>query len=124
MADCPCCGQPIPPDIHLSPIQRRIYELVKRFPGISRTDLTSRVYADDPTGGPDSDNVISVHAYQINRRLKPHGLILRAVRGYGYHIERLDPDYDADLDFERSINACYEAIRERVANGGLGWEPK
>jgi hypothetical protein len=30
-------------------------------------------------------------------------------------------DYDAADDFEKSINACYGAVRERMANGGPGW---
>jgi hypothetical protein len=33
-------------------------------------------------------------------------------------------DYNAADDFERSINECYRAVRERMANGGLGWSPK
>jgi len=32
--------------------------------------------------------------------------------------------YDAAVDFENSLNACYRAIRERVAAGGEGWRPK
>jgi hypothetical protein len=31
--------------------------------------------------------------------------------------------YDANLDFSRSIDDCYAAIRERKANGGPGWTP-
>jgi len=32
--------------------------------------------------------------------------------------------YDAAVDFENSLKACYRAIRERVAAGGEGWRPK
>lgn len=32
--------------------------------------------------------------------------------------------YDPHDDFDRSINACYQAIRERVAAGGPAWEAK
>jgi hypothetical protein len=32
--------------------------------------------------------------------------------------------YDAAVDFENSLNACYRAVRERVAAGGKGWEPR
>ena len=32
--------------------------------------------------------------------------------------------YDAAVDFENSLNACYAAVRERVAAGGKGWEPR
>src|SRR5215831_11248506 len=32
--------------------------------------------------------------------------------------------YDAAVDFENSLNACYAAVRERVAAGGKAWEPR
>jgi len=32
-------------------------------------------------------------------------------------------DYNAEDDFARSIDLAYEAIRERMAAGGKGWEP-
>jgi len=32
--------------------------------------------------------------------------------------------YDAAVDFENSLNACYAAIRERVAAGGKTWRPR
>jgi N6-adenosine-specific RNA methylase IME4 len=32
--------------------------------------------------------------------------------------------YDANADFDASINACYAAIRDRVAAGGEGWKPR
>lgn len=31
--------------------------------------------------------------------------------------------YNARDDFERSINTCYEAVRERVKAGGPPWTP-
>jgi hypothetical protein len=33
-------------------------------------------------------------------------------------------DYDAAKDFGGSIDDCYEAVRERVKEGGPSWEPK
>jgi site-specific DNA-methyltransferase (adenine-specific) len=33
-------------------------------------------------------------------------------------------DYDAAKDFGGSIDACYEAVRERVKEGGPSWKPK
>jgi hypothetical protein len=35
-----------------------------------------------------------------------------------------EPEYDADKDFADSLNEGYKAIRERMAEGGPGWEPK
>ena len=34
-----------------------------------------------------------------------------------------DDDYDAAADMAASIEECYRAIRERVANGGPPWVP-
>jgi hypothetical protein len=34
-----------------------------------------------------------------------------------------DGDYDAEHDFTESLCACYRAVRERVARGGLPWSP-
>jgi hypothetical protein len=38
-------------------------------------------------------------------------------------LEAQDEPYDAADDFSRSLDACYAAIRERVARGGEGWTP-
>src|SRR6266851_4379172 len=35
-----------------------------------------------------------------------------------------DKDYDPEDDFSTSLNEGYRAIRERVANGGQGWETR
>jgi N6-adenosine-specific RNA methylase IME4 len=32
--------------------------------------------------------------------------------------------YDAEDDFAKSIDVAYDAVRERVANGGPTWTPK
>lgn len=45
-------------------------------------------------------------------RIEPSADLVRAIS-----------DYDAAKDFDGSINACYAAVRERVAAGGPMWEP-
>ena len=37
---------------------------------------------------------------------------------------RGDDDYQPREDFARSIDECYRVIRERMARGGPGWEPR
>lgn len=37
------------------------------------------------------------------------------------HRTSADQEYRARDDLAASINACYEAIRERMADGGKGW---
>lgn len=39
-------------------------------------------------------------------------------------VEEVAVDYDANKDFAGSLQVGYDAIRERVANGGPPWEPK
>jgi hypothetical protein len=33
-------------------------------------------------------------------------------------------DYDGEDDFRKSILVAFNAIRERMAQGGPGWDPK
>ena len=74
-AHCPCCGQAVAVDpvtatrAALTPMQRAIFDIVMRRPGLSRERLADVVYADDPQGGPDfAGSVISVHIMQANKR--------------------------------------------------------
>jgi hypothetical protein len=46
--------------------------------------------------------------------------ISRCQNGEPAH-EAQDESYNAADDFSRSIDACYRAVRERVAAGGKGW---
>jgi N6-adenosine-specific RNA methylase IME4 len=45
---------------------------------------------------------------------------------WGNQTDKFKPshDYDANKDFDGSINDCYDAVRERVAAGGPTWEPR
>jgi N6-adenosine-specific RNA methylase IME4 len=43
---------------------------------------------------------------------------------WGNQTTKFNDGYDAADDFGKSIDACYEAVRERKAAGGPGWEPK
>jgi len=81
---CPACGQPvIPTELHLPPIKRRIFDAVRRRPGISAEALRQTVWADDPNGGPECHHAIYVHIHQLNRLLTPLGIVVRAPKGAG-----------------------------------------
>jgi hypothetical protein len=83
-AICPCCGQPIVPEgLSLPPIKQKILETVQRCPGISAGELRGVVWAADPNGGPEDRKVLHVHVYQLNQRLAPFGLMVRAPKGAG-----------------------------------------
>lgn len=93
---CKCCGHPIVSDeigIVLTPMQRRIFNIVKRAgaAGISGKDIMDDVYANVLGGGPSSTNIISVVANHANRRLAQFNLKIQGKRGPGgiFTIERL-----------------------------------
>jgi hypothetical protein len=88
---CPGCGRPLPRDnLGLPHIKRRIYELVSRHPGISAEHLCELVWADDPSGGPESGRkAIHVHVNQLNRRLAVFGIAVRGSLTAGYQLRVL-----------------------------------
>jgi len=60
---CEACGQPIviPSELPLlTPIQQRIFDLVKRRPGITAEGLRNFVWQNDPNGGPECRHTIFV----------------------------------------------------------------
>jgi hypothetical protein len=96
---CPCCGQVILDAlelIHMSPMERRIYDMVRRrMPyGINAADMFAAIYANDPNGGPLDQSVLHVNVHHLNARLKPHGLVVRSShkkgRGAPYRIYALE----------------------------------
>ena len=85
MERCPCCGQFIPPKVGALDnmrVKKRIYEFIARNPqGVSRDEIMDAAYADDPDGGPESVNVISVHVLRINKILEHEGVRIQSTRG-------------------------------------------
>jgi hypothetical protein len=80
---CPHCGAPMPSDevaATLAPVQRRLYEIVRDSGtvGINGREVLSRLYADDPDGGPDTFQVLSSTARNTNEKLAQFGLKLKA----------------------------------------------
>ena len=92
-AVCPCCGQPVVPNgLRLPPIKRRILDAVQRCPGISAGELRDVIWAADPNGGPEDRKVLHVHVHQLNQRLAPYGVMVRAPKGAGagYRVRQLE----------------------------------
>lgn len=63
--------------------QRMVDFLATRPDGATVWEVLGAVYADDPDGGPEDSNVISVMAAQINRKLAPLGYRVRGSGGPG-----------------------------------------
>lgn len=61
----------------------------------------------------------------ISTASKKASLKIERKRENGDTFYRVAPtDYQPRDDFNKSINDCYEAVRERVKEGGPSWEPK
>jgi hypothetical protein len=123
---CPHCGQAIVPDsLPLTPIQRRIVDVVRRRGEVNAEDLRRAVWANDEDGGPENLKTLHVHIYLLNKKLRRYGLVVRANKGAGatYQLRpaHADDSYDADDDIRKSVAEGFRAIRERKANGGAGW---
>jgi hypothetical protein len=67
--------------LRLPPIKKRIYEAVRRRPGITVQELRDWVWADDVT----DTKCLHVHVAQLNTLLAPHGIKIRS-QGGGYQI--------------------------------------
>lgn len=85
---CACCGHPLPDEsveADLSPAQARMFKIIKRAGsgGIAVKDIMDILYANDPSGGPDSRNIICVMAKNMRKRLELAGLTIAATRGPG-----------------------------------------
>lgn len=73
-------GFPAP---QLTHTQQRIYDLVQRRPRTGR-ELHALIWWMHPQDAP-PHTVIKAHVWQLNRKLKPYGLEVRAPRGGDYH---------------------------------------
>lgn len=85
---CPSCGHPIVSDeigVVLTPLQRRIFNLVKRagVAGVSCQEVMAIVYANVRGGGPVSANIVSVVCNQMNKRLEQFSIAIKGIRGRG-----------------------------------------
>ena len=91
---CPTCRRPFPPHLVVhGPVRQRIVDLIANRPdGITRGELLDLVYADDPNGGPDNPNTISVLIKHANKELAAQGFRIEPAwlgRGARYRLVRV-----------------------------------
>jgi hypothetical protein len=91
---CPACQRPFPPRLVVhGPVRQRIVDIIADRPdGITRGEIIATVYADDPNGGPDNPNVISVLIKHANAELAAQGFRIEPAwrgRGARYRLARL-----------------------------------
>jgi hypothetical protein len=88
---CPCCGGS--GVLRLTPLEFKVWDTLRRAPdGLACSELTERVYADRPDGGPLSGtHCIWSHAFRVNRKLAAIGQRITASGGPCsiYRLERL-----------------------------------
>jgi hypothetical protein len=110
---CPTCGHPIPFDqvsASLVGKRRKLYEIVAAagINGISSMQIMTQLYADDPTGGPESQNIVCVMVGHVNRRLERHGVAIKGRSGHGdlYRLVALAKDRGTpELQRDQEIQA-------------------
>jgi hypothetical protein len=80
---CPCCKREFGPEINVGgTIRQRIFDYIAKYPeGVTSRRIIDAVYADDPDGGPDSMNIVTVTVRQINKRIVPLGYRIDGDRG-------------------------------------------
>jgi len=91
---CPCCRQIIPPKglFRDQPVKARIYEFIATHPqGVTRRQIMDAVWANDPNGGPEFENVVSVHIKHMRPALEREGVTISCARGPGatYRVKKL-----------------------------------
>jgi hypothetical protein len=75
------------------PVKRRLYQfLLDHLEGVTRRQVMDHVYAADPNGGPDCENVVSFHVTGMRPILEREGLTITCELGPGanYRLERLE----------------------------------
>ncbi len=78
---CQSCRHPLPEsELHsgLTPMQRRIFEALKRAGrrGLTREELMGKVYGDDPDGGPLGMTQLHIHRKRMIPVLQAQGLTI------------------------------------------------
>jgi hypothetical protein len=58
-------------------------QAVQRQPGICAEQLREIVWQSNPDGGPEDRKAPHVHVFQLNQRLAPYGVVVRAQNGAG-----------------------------------------
>ena len=90
---CPCCGGS--GVLPLTRLEFRVWDTLRRAPdGLACADLTERVYADRPDGGPLSGtHSVWSHAHRANRKLAAVGQRIVASGGPGsiYRLVKVQP---------------------------------
>jgi hypothetical protein len=97
MIKCPCChgsGQITERSpVRLTPLQFRIWDIVRRADGISAADLIQKVYSQHWEGGPiNAAKSVCVTVHHANKRLATVNQRIVSSRGRGslYRLQYLD----------------------------------
>lgn len=113
--------------------QSQTFGLLLRRPTVSRDQFIEALHGGESAR---CERLFDVIVSRLRLKLGPLGIEIKAEHGVGYFIppasKRLaraligayEGEYNGRDDFAKSLEVGYAAIRERMAAGGPGWEPK
>jgi hypothetical protein len=76
---CAICHRPMFRDsdaLLVTPIQKRILDLMQQSCEIAPDILYQALYGGDPDGGPGT-KTLDLHIHQLNKRLRSHGIVIQ-----------------------------------------------
>jgi hypothetical protein len=94
---CPHCGRGFPPKFYVGGLRRQaMVDYIARNPqGVTVWQIIDAVYADDPNGGPEDHNIVSVMAKAANKKLEGLGWRIKGTGGPGstYSLQKVESSW-------------------------------
>ena len=85
---CECCGQTLQDvreGVRLTPLKAKIFDIIKRQPGVTRKELCYEIYE---TVSDARVLTIAAHVNQIRDKFESTETLIFGKRHYGYRIEK------------------------------------
>lgn len=72
--------------------EQAIFDYVRKHPNCVVSEIIASIYADDPNGGPETGNIISVWLNRMKPKLRANGLEITCTGGRGatYRLRTLE----------------------------------
>lgn len=84
LSECP----PLPAEWRLTASEARVFAVLVRRPGPSRSAIMTALYSDrSEADAIDDPALVAIFVCKIRRKLKPFGIEIRTLRGHGYALD-------------------------------------